>query len=173
MSRTPLPKIVLSLVLVGASAALVGAGIMSLTTDAQATRVSANPDQAVVPAVPPAETIPPIGEEAFTRPMFNRDREQGPDRAPPAAADNADPSTSSGAGNTQDEPGDMSAMTVKGVIISERGASAALHAAGASTLTWVKAGETVDGWKVESITASTVRISKGDEVAELKVREDR
>jgi len=63
-------------------------------------------------------------------------------------------------------------MTVKGVIISERGARAALQATGAAVLTWVKAGETVDGWKVESITASTVRISNGDEVVDLKVRED-
>lgn len=172
MSRTRFPKIVLGLVLAAASAAMAGAGVGSLTTNARATRVNASPDQVVVPAVPPAAAIPPIGGEAFTRPMFNSERALGPDKAPPAMADNADPSISVGTGNSPDAPGDMSAMAVKGIIISERGTRAALQAAGAAVLTWVQAGETVDGWRVESITASTVRISNGDQVVDLRIRED-
>jgi hypothetical protein len=172
MSRTPLPKLALGLLLVGTSAALAGAGVVSLTTDAKVARVNAGPEQVVVPAVPPAAAVPPVGDEAFTRPMFNSQRALGPDKVPPAKADNADPSASDGAGNTPDAPGDMSAMTVRGIIISERGARAALQAPGAAALTWVKVGETVDGWNVESITASTVRISDGDKVVDLKVRED-
>jgi len=170
MSRA-LPKFFLGLVLIGASAALAGAGVMSLATDAEAPRTVVDQEPVIVPAVPPAAVIPPIGTDAFTRPMFNRDRAQGPDNAPPATADNADPS-SSNPGSAPDAPGDMTAMTVKGVIISDRGARAALQAPGSSVLTWVGAGETVDGWKVESITASTVRLRNGDDVAELKVRED-
>lgn len=169
MSRA-LPKFFLGLVLIGASAALAGAGVMSLATDAEAPRTVVDQEPVIVPAVPPAAVIPPIGTDAFIRPMFNRDRAQGPDNAPPAAADNADPS-SSNSGSAPDAPGDMT-MTVKGVIISDRGARAALQAPGSSVLTWVGAGETVDGWKVESITASTVRLRNGDAVAELKVRED-
>lgn len=172
MSRTPLPKLVLSLVLVGASAALVGAGVMYLTTDAKTPRIDANQAPVTVPEVPPATAIPPLGADAFNRPMFNRDRAQGPDKAPPATTDNGDPSTSSGTSNAPGAPRDMSAMTVKGIIVSDRGARAALQAPGSGALTWVSAGDTIDGWKVDSITASTVRISNGDETAEIKIRED-
>lgn len=171
MSRA-LPKFVLGLLLIGASATLAGAGILSLATDPKATRTSVDQDPVIVPAVPPAAAIPPIGTDAFTRPMFNRDRAQGPDKAPPAAADNADPSASSGVDTAPDAAGDMSAMTVKGVIISDRGARAALQSPGATSLIWVTSGETVDGWTVESITSSAVRMRNGDEVAELSVRKD-
>lgn len=170
MSRA-LPKFVLGLVLIGASAALAGAGVISFATDAKAPRINVRQEPVIVPAVPPAVAIPPIGTDAFTRPMFNRDRAQGPDKAPPVTADNADPS-SSNTGDGSDAPGDVTAMTARGVIISDRGARAALQIPGSSALTWVGAGETVDGWKVESITENTVRIRNGDDVAELKVRED-
>jgi hypothetical protein len=170
MSRT-LPTFVIGLVLIGASAALVGAGFMSLTTDATAPRTNVNQEPVIVPAVPPAVAIPPMGTDAFTRPMFNRDRALGPDKAPPVTADNADPFSQNPA-DTPDAPGDMTAMTVKGVIISDRGARAALQAPGSGALAWVKAGDTVNGWKVESITASAVRIRNGDDVAELKVRDE-
>lgn len=172
MSIMTRPKTALGLILLGASAALAGAGLIFLTTDAKATRVNASQDQVVIPAVPPAAATPAVGDEAFTRPMFNSQRALGPDKVPPATAENSDPSASDGAGNMPDAPGDMPAMTVKGIIISERGARAALQVPGAAALTWVRVGETVGGWNVETITASTVRISNGDAVADLKVRED-
>jgi len=169
MSGQPLPKLVLSLVLVAASAALVGVGITSLTTDAKAPNGAASQPPVVVPAVPPAEVVPPIGTDAFTRPMFNRDRAQGPDKAPPPTSDTPDSST---AANTDNTPDDMSAMEVKGVIISDRGASAGLRAPGSGALTWVRIGDTINGWKVEAITVSSVRIRNGEDVAEINVSED-
>jgi hypothetical protein len=172
MSGQPLPKLVLGIALVGASIALAAAGATSLTTDARAPRVNASQEQAPIPPVPPATVAPPIGDDAFTRPMFNRNRALGPDKAPPAPADSSDPSTSPSASNAPDATGDMSDMTIKGIIVTDRGARAALQAPGSNALTWVSAGDTIDGWKVERITADSVRISNGDEVTEIRIRDD-
>lgn len=166
MSRQPLLKFVLGLVIIGASAALMGAGIVSLSTDAKAPRANASQDQVTIPTVPPAEAIPPIGTDAFTRPMFNRDRALGPDKAPPAPSDSTDPS---GTDSAPDAPADASAMVLKGIIVTDRGARAGLQAPGSDALTWVRTGETIDGWKVEAITQNSVRIRNGDEVVELKI----
>lgn len=173
MSRQPLPKLALSVVLIGASAALIGLGIVSLTTDAKAARGEAGKEPVVIPAVPPIEAAPEIATDAFTRPMFHRDREPGPDKAPPASAtDPSDPSVPP-SDNEPGAPGDASAILVKGIIIGVNGARAGLLTPTSGSLVWVKSGDTFDGWKVESINASRVRISNGDEVVEIKIREDK
>lgn len=173
MARQPLPKLALSVLLIGASAALIGSGILSLTTDAKVMRPDAEQEPVTIPAVPPIETAPEVGTDAFVRPMFHRNRAPGPDKAPPQSAiDLADPSAPV-TGNEPDAPGDASAFVVKGIIIGENGARAALQNPGDGSLTWVRSGETIQGWKVDSINANRVRISNGDEVVEIKVREDK
>jgi hypothetical protein len=173
MARRPLPQLALTVLLAGASAVLMGVGVVSLTTDATSQRGDAGNEPVTIPAVPPIETPPDVGTDAFTRPMFNRERALGPDRAPPVSAtDPADP-TAPSTGNEPDAPGDASSLVVKGIIIGEYGARAGLQNPGDATLTWVRAGETIQGWKVESINANRVRISNGDEVVDIKVREDK
>jgi hypothetical protein len=172
MARQPLPKLALSVLLIGASALLMGSGILSLTTDAKLQRGDASKEPVTIPAVPPIETPPSVGSDAYTRPMFNRNRAPGPDKAPPqSAADPADPSAPT-TGSEPDAPGDAAGILVKGIIIGENGARAGLLSANSGGLVWVRTGQSFEGWKVESINASRVRISNGDEVVEIKVRED-
>jgi hypothetical protein len=174
MARQPLPRLALSVLLIGASAALVGVGIISLTTDARSQRGDASKEPVTIPAMPPIETPPDVGTDAYTRPMFHRDRAPGPDKAPPqSATDPSNPSDPTSTGNAPDAAADASNLVVKGIIIGENGARAGLQNPGDATLTWVRAGETIQGWKVESINASRVRISNGDDVVEIKVREDK
>jgi hypothetical protein len=173
MSQQRLPTFALSLVLAGVSAALLASGALSLTTDAKAPSVSARQEPAPIPTVPPAMVVPPIGTDAFTRPMFNSERAQGPDKAPQPTADTSNPSAASSAANESDAPSDVSALDVKGIILSDRGARAAVMSPGSGALTWVGVGQAIGDWKVESITATTVRFRNGDEVAEIKIRKDR
>lgn len=173
MSQRRLPILVLSVFLAGASAALLASGALSLTTDAKAPSVSARQEPAPIPTVPPSKAVPPIGTDAFTRPMFNSERAQGPDKAPPITADTTNPSAASSAGDASDSATDVSALQVKGIIISDRGARAAVLSPGSGALTWISRGQAIGDWKVESITATTVRFRNGDEVAEIKIRKDR
>lgn len=162
MSSQPAPRLVISLVIGAAIVALLGAGIIFLTTDPLAP--SGNGQAAVeIPAVPETQPPPEQGTEAFTRPMFNSQRAPGPD-GPPASA-STDTASSDTAGSDI-----ASEFTLKGVIIGERGARAALQSDTAPDQTWVGVGDTVDGWKVESINAQRVRLRNGDEVVELKTQ---
>jgi hypothetical protein len=174
MFRQPLPKLVLSLIIAGAAAVLIALGIIWLTTDARIARADAGKEPVIIPAVPSPEAVPETGADAFTRPMFHRDRALGPDKAPIApATDPADPSDPASPDTTTAGPGDASAIAVKGIIINGNGARAALQSSGSTELTWVRRGDTFDGWKVDSIGANSVRISNGDEVVEVKVRKDK
>lgn len=156
------PRFVISLVIGAAIVALLGAGVIFLTTDPLAP--SGNGQAAVeIPAVPETQAPPELGGEAFTRPMFNSQRALGPD-GPPASA-------STDGANTETADSDVATeFTLKGVIIGERGARAALQSDTAPDQTWVGVGDTVDGWKVESINSQRVRLRNGDEVVELKIQ---
>lgn len=174
MFRQPLPKLVLSLLVAGAAVVLTALGIIWLTTDAKIARADASKEPVTIPVVPSPEAVPEAGTDAFTRPMFHRDRALGPDKAPIVPeTDPADPSDPGSPDVTSAGPGDASAITVKGIIINGNGARAALQSSGSTELTWVRRGDTFDGWKVDSIGASGVRISNGDEVVEVKVRKDK
>ena len=170
MARQPLPKTVLAVILFGSSAALVAAGLSFLTTNAAAPRAGAAASPVALPAVPSPEAVLPIGTDAFTRPMFHRDRAPGPDKAPAIAPDASGPTP---ADSATDDATDGSGVSIRGIIVSDRGPRAALQSSRTGTLTWVRVGDTVDSWKVETISATTVRIRKDDEVVELKIREDK
>lgn len=156
------PRMVISLVTGAAIVALLGAGVIFLTTDPLASSGDGQGD-VEIPVVPDMQSPPEQGTEAFTRPMFSRDRAPGPD-GPPAAA------SSDGASGDTVNAGKASGFTLKGVIIGERGARAALQSDKATEPTWVGSGQTVDGWKVESINSQRVRLRNGDEVVELKTQ---
>ncbi len=155
------PRFIISLLTGAAIVALLGAGVIFLTTDPLASSGSGQATVAI-PAVPETQTAPEPGDEAFRRPMFSRDRAPGPDGPPAAPADGAATETTNDARAAD--------FSLKGVIIGERGARAALQANTAPDQTWVGVGDTVDGWKVESITSSRVRLRNGDEVVELKIQ---
>lgn len=173
MSQQRIPALVLSLVLVGASVALAASGAMSLATDAKAPPARSGQEPVSIPAVPAARAVPPIGTDAFTRPMFNSERAQGSDKAPPTPTEASDPSTTASAAAEPEGTEDIASLVLKGIIVSERGARAALLSPGSGKLTWVTAGYTFGAWKVDYITATTVRFRNGDEVAEIKIRKDR
>lgn len=156
------PRTVISLVLGVAIVALLGAGVVFMTTDPL---TPSGTGQAMeIPAVPETVQPPEPGTEAFERPMFNRDREPGPD-GPPAQA-GANPSADASG------RGDAAKFSLRGIIIGERGARAALQPHTAPEPTWVGAGDTLDGWKVESIKEKLVRLRNGDDVVELKFSGD-
>lgn len=155
------PRFVLSLLIGAATVVLLGAGVIFLTTDPLAP--SGNGQTAVtIPAVPETRPPPEFGDEAFRRPMFSSNRAPGPDGPPTASADSATTETANGARAAE--------FSLKGVIIGERGARAALQSDTAPDQTWVGVGDTVDGWKVESINSNRVRLRNGDEVVELKIQ---
>ena len=165
--QSPL-KLMASLVLGAGTVALVASGLTSITTNAAAPR--AEPGSIAIPEAPATAPTPPFGSEAYTRPMFHRDREPGPDRAPPA--DVADPAAPTPPDGSPAPAGDLSAFTLKGVIIGERNARAALLAPGAAEPVWVARGDTLEGWTIEAITANGVRIRNGDDAAEIKFLKD-
>jgi hypothetical protein len=167
MFGQPASRIAINLTLGVAIVALLGAAIIFRTTDPLTP--SGGPSAIVeIPAMPETGATPEQGTAAFTRPMFSRDRAPGGDVAPPITSDGNDPTQPSG-NDTGEDPG---AFALKGIIIGERGARAALQPANAAEPTWVGAGDTVGGWKVESINAERVRLRNGDEVVEIKFSRD-
>jgi hypothetical protein len=165
MSGQSLPRLILTIILAAAVVALLGLGVMFRATDPLAP-ASGHTAPVTVPEVPGAEQAPPAGARAFERPVFHRDRAPGPDKAP--ASSDADPD----APDTSTAQSDGSEIRLRGIIIGERGARAALQGATAVDPTWVGKGDTVDGWTVETITADTVRLRNGDETVVIKFSRD-
>jgi hypothetical protein len=170
MAGQNLPRIVLGAVLLVAVGGLIALGVMYRLTDPAAP--SGAPGEVSIPDVPDAEQAPPVGTDAFERPLFHRTREPGPDGPPAFTEPSSDPDTSGAAPGTVRRAADPSQFTLQGIIVGERGARAAVRGATATGPTWVKRGDEVDGWTVESITADIVRLRKGDQVAELKFSRD-
>ncbi len=168
MLSQPASKMAVTLTLGVAIVALLGAGVIFRTTD-PLTPTGDVSAEVEIPAMPETGDAPELGTEAFTRPMFSRDRAPGGDKAPAATVENGDPTQPSDSGDASEDP---SAFALKGIIIGERGARAALQPANAAEPTWVGAGDTVGGWKVESINAERVRLRSGDEVVEIKFSRD-
>lgn len=157
-----LPRVVV----LAAAAGLAGAGLYFRTIDVTAAAADAEPGEVTIPEVPPVIEPEPATTDAFTRPLFHRDRNPGPDKAPATTVLPDDPGSA-----TTPDPADKpaaSSFALKGVIIGDRGARVALQAEGAAAPVWARVGQVVDGWTVTSITAQRVRLRNGDETAELK-----
>jgi hypothetical protein len=169
MASQTLPKFGITLALGAATAALIAAGTSFRATDATVPP-AAEAGEISIPSAPPVSEALPMPTDAFTRPMFHANRGPGLDKAPTVAPDD----TTQPAGDPDaSEPAAADGFVLKGLIIGDRGARVALQSSSGGAPVWAKVGETVEGWKVESITADRVRIRNGDEVAEIKLFEDK
>lgn len=165
MSGKAIGKLLPVLVLAAAASGLTALGVSFRATDVAAMAAASGGEGVTIPKFPVATPLEDENTEAFTRPMFHRDRAPGPDKAP-AGVVSADPSA-------PDSPAEATAAPVlKGLIIGELGARVALQSPDAAAPVWVKRGEEVGGWTVEAITAKGVRIRSGDEVVDVKFSDD-
>jgi hypothetical protein len=169
MASQTLPKLAAVLLLGGASAGLVAAGLTFRATDVTALPVS-EPGEVVVPSAPPVSEATPMPTDAFTRPLFHANREPGPDKAPAIPAD--DVTEPSDPEDTASEPASAESFVLKGLIIGDRGARVALQSPNGGAPVWANVGDEVEGWTVEAIKSDRVRLRNGDQVAEIKLFKD-
>lgn len=159
-------NIIPAVVMLAAAGGLLALGIRFRTTDMAAMAAAGGAEPVTIPAFPTATPAETEATDAFTRPLFTRDRAPGPDKAPVTAAVSDDPDAPDASEDSQTAP------VLKGLIIGERGGRVALQSADASTPVWAKVGEEVGGWTVEAITARGVRVRNGDNVADIKFSKD-
>ncbi len=160
-------NIIPAVVMLAAAGALVVLGVQFRMTDLAAMAAATSSEPVAIPTFPPAVQAETDATDAFTRPLFTRDRAPGPDKAPAVVSASEDPDAPDGDDDSTTAP------VLKGLIIGERGGRVALQAADASTAMWVKVGEQVGGWTVEAITARGVRVRNGDTVADIKFSKDK
>jgi hypothetical protein len=153
------------LLLATAAAGLTALGLHFRTTDVAAMAKAGGSEAVIIPVFPGPSQPQTESTDAFTRPMFHRDRAPGPDKAPVSPV-SADPDAPNATGETSEAP------VLKGLIIGELGARVALKSSDAAAPVWVKVGEAVGGWTVEVITSKGVRIRSGDEVVDVKFSDD-
>lgn len=159
-------NIIPAVAMLAVAGALVALGIQFRVTDMAAMAAAGSTEPVTIPTFPPATQAETDATDAFTRPLFTRDRAPGPDRAPAIVSVSDDPD----APDTSDDSD--TAPELKGLIIGERGGRVSLQAADAPAGVWVKVGEKVGGWTVEAITARGVRVRNGDNVADIKFSKD-
>jgi hypothetical protein len=155
-----------AVVMLAAAGALVALGLQFRMTDMAAMAAATSSEPVAIPAFPPPTQAETDATDAFTRPLFTRDRAPGPDRAPAVASVSEDPDAPDGADDSGTPP------ALKGLIIGDRGGRVALQPADAPAAVWVKVGQQVGGWTVEAITARGVRVRNGDNVADIKFSKD-
>lgn len=167
MSGKALNSLVPRIVMLAAAGGLIALGLSFRATDVKAMAKAGSNEPVSIPALPAATPAGEDATDAFTRPLFHRDRAPGPDKAPAVPVDSSNPDITDSGG--EDSP----APQLKGVIIGERGGRVALQSANAAAPVWAKVGEVVDGWTVEAITAKGVRVRNGDDVADIKFSDDK
>lgn len=170
MAGQNLPRIAVGALLLAGIGGLLALGVIFRMTDPTAPTSATG--EVSIPAVPETEEAPPVGTDAFERPLFHRTREPGPDGPPAVTEPSTDPDSTGAEPSTGERAGDPAEFTLQGIIVGERGARAAVRGATATGPTWVKRGDEIDGWTVESITTNVVKLRKGDQVAELKFSRD-
>lgn len=114
------------------------------------------PPELKMAAMPPAETF----AEIVQRPLFNENRLPDPARAQ-ATADTGD-------GSTAPAASDLSQFKLVGVITASSIRIALVQRAGGETKR-VRAGDTIDGWRIEKIDVSGVTASDGNRSARLVI----
>jgi hypothetical protein len=117
-----------------------------------------------LPALPPAPAFAPPPPEDFaelaSRPLFAPSRRPpAPPVAPPAEAE-AEPTPAVAAAPLL--------ASLVGITITGEGRAALIAVPGARAR-WLREGEAFEGWRVEAILANAVRLSRGDEAAELEL----
>lgn len=165
MGGAAIPGLLVPAALALATFGLSAAGVQFLGTDPAALSSAESSEPMEMPAIPPAAGPVLMSEEALRRPVFHRDRApiDDPGAAPAAAA--ADQTES---GPASGPP----AFELRGVVIMDGIARAGLLPPGTSELTWVTKGQDINGWTVEAVTDSAVRLRSGDETAVISIIRD-
>ena len=160
MTGLPFSRHLATIGLVAASAALFAAGFGFLASDAAVETIAVEAREPPVPIIP--DTLPPTlaGDQAFRRPLFQRDRQATDDPSDIASS----PSRVTVSGND---------MRVKGILINGARARASVQLADGDEPVWLSVGDEAGAWTVDTITPEQVRLRNGDEVAELRLYEDR
>lgn len=160
MTGLPFPRHLATIGLVAASATLFATGFGFLASDATIETIAVEARELPVPVIP--DTLPPslAGDQAFRRPLFQRDRQASDDPSDVAPS----PSSATVSGND---------MRVKGILINGVRARASVQLADGDEPVWLSVGDEVGAWTVDAITPEQVRLRNGDEVAELRLYQDR
>lgn len=125
--------------------------------------VAAGDADGTVTAVPATSfETPPIDrfEEILRRPLFAASR-----RPPDLAA--AQPVSEPPAPAPAAEPSAPPNFRLSGVMIRKKSSRALIVPADGSASAWLAVGESIEGWKVRSITTSSVRLEGGGQVVTL------
>jgi hypothetical protein len=104
-------------------------------------------------AVPPRDAF----AEITARPIFNQDRRPDPAREAPTSGE-----------NIAQQAGDLSQFRIVG-IVTDREVQLALVQTPGGTTTRVRAGDTIDGWRIEKVDVSGVTASDGMRSARLVI----
>ncbi len=150
MSFVRAPTAVVAAMLAGLCAFLLLA--LTLLTTGSASRID-TPDivrPTLTPPAMPALTLPGDRARASAeKPMFH------PNRKPIAAE--LSPGADGGASEATEAP-----FILKGVVIANGTARASLMRNVEGDIQWVKRGNTIDGWELESVRSDRVELSRGE-----------
>ncbi len=166
MAANALPGLVVSAALALGVGGFTYAGAQFMGADASLAGDAASVAPIQLPEIPPPADPELLSAEATNRPVFHPARLPIDDPGAPAvnvASANVDAVKATGAVDYK----------LRGVVIGDGPARAGLLRPGSSELVWVKAGQDLEGWSVEAVTADGVRLRSGDEVAEIKIVEKR
>ncbi len=160
MSGLTLHRYLATIGLAVASAAFFAAGFVFLASDGGIQAVAVEAREPSLPVIPDTQPPSSQGDEAFRRPLFQRDR-----RAIDDGFDDAAPPPGVVASGSD--------IRVTGILINGSRARASLDLADGDAPVWSSVGDQLGGWTVDAITPERVRLRSGDEVVDLSLDEDR
>jgi hypothetical protein len=142
------------------------AGVQFMGADASLIADAASVAPIQLPDIPPPADPELLSAEAFNRPVFH------PERTP--IDDPGTPAVNVASANVETDKGPTAVdYKLRGVVIGDGPARAGLLQPGSNELVWVKTGQDLEGWTVESVSSDGVRLRSGDEVAEIRIVEKR
>lgn len=166
MAANALPGLVVSAALALGVGGFTYAGAQFMSADPSLVGDAASVAPIQLPEIPPPADPELLSAEATSRPVFHPERLPIDDPGLPAvdaSSDKVDAVKANDAVNYK----------LRGVVIGDGPARAGVLQPGSSELVWVKAGQNLEGWTVEAVTADGVRLRSGDEVAEIRIVEKR
>ena len=166
MAGNALPGLIVSVALAAGAGGFTFAGVQFMSADASLVGDSASVAPIVLPEIPPPADPELLSAEATNRPVFHPSRLPIDDPGTPAV-------NVASAGVDAPKVTDAVDNKLRGVVIGDGPARAGLLRPGSSELVWVKAGQELEGWTVDSVNADGVRLSSGEKIAEIRIVEKR
>lgn len=109
------------------------------------------PGSVILPSAPPLARATPVNAEVLSRPLFT------PSRRPSARGDGADAEAPPAAAEASNgAPDDWKLV---GTMTTRNQHRALIRLAGRPGSVWVQSGDAIEGWTVQSVTASAVVLS--------------